>query len=686
MLNKFSGITFFVLCVFLLITQFPAFNPLYTTSHDTSQAFEIFYFFYNHLFFTGKIPQWMPYYAQGIPSNYWQLVALTPFSYFLMFIGFIFRTTDVLLLFKISLFLEQLAFLMGMYVLTRNLFKSRATIFIVCLGAMASINWAGQAYFNLRMYYLLPWVITSLILFLRKKDTMFFWISGVIFLAWGMGNAPYFMFLWLWVLFFFFGTHWVQHQSSFSIFLKNSPWSKAMSMVLVFLTGSFIFYMRDILSFVDLTQRQHGGINSLGIFLTFGGKFETFQSLLQELVGGNLPEFYVGLVPLVFFVWALLKVRDKGFYPFLTACLMVIWLSSGGIFAAANYFFPGMAYYRHIGFVYGITKMFLLVCAGFGLEHFWPSTAKEKIWYLAVIIAIFIFMFDLTGLAWPVLNAYSLSHHALKEVLGEINLKSCYFRLGAVLGTLVWAVILASIAARRNKLENNVILKSVFVVIAVVDVSSFCFSNQFRFVLSPNYDKTIFQVHRPVYQNQMTLDPQEKRARDVLSTLTSGVKYATVYSIAQFEPCVATYRIDMRPKSYERWREMEGDKDLGLSNCDKPRLYMTEGQGDINVTAFDADQISFNVVVPKGGAILVYADNFHPGWKAEINGKNIPVEPSNGAYKSIFVPGPGHVHIYFDHGWVGALSYVFMAFGIVFTLILGKIFLSLFLVRSSHQA
>ncbi|MCH7863797.1 MAG: hypothetical protein IIC56_01120 [Proteobacteria bacterium] len=90
------------------------------------------------------------------------------------------------------------------------------------------------------------------------------------------------------------------------------------------------------------------------------------------------------------------------------------------------------------------------------------------------------------------------------------------------------------------------------------------------------------------------------------------------------------------------------------------------------VTHFSANRLEVTVeeVGPKG-AWLVYADAFHPGWRAAVDGRPAPVWRANLAFKAIFLP-PGTTAVGFDfthpwrqaaHWFIALVSLAFMFFG-----------------------
>lgn len=82
-----------------------------------------------------------------------------------------------------------------------------------------------------------------------------------------------------------------------------------------------------------------------------------------------------------------------------------------------------------------------------------------------------------------------------------------------------------------------------------------------------------------------------------------------------------------------------------------PTIASVADQG-IAVTEFSANRLRLTVRVPghvsgPGGAWLVYADAFHPGWRATVNGRPAKVWKANLAFKALYLP-PGDNAVDFD--------------------------------------
>src|SRR5579871_932566 len=173
-------------------------------SGDTISAAEFFQFFYREWLFNHELPRWMPYNLYGIQPDFWTITSLSPAQYFVAFVARIFSAHNTLRLFEVSIVIEEVALLVGTYLLSRRLFQHRLTTVFICLGVMGTVVWPIQIWFNFRIYYLLPLVFYFLIRFFDTSDFRQIWIAGIITIVSLIGNLPYFAPLYAVVLAIFF--------------------------------------------------------------------------------------------------------------------------------------------------------------------------------------------------------------------------------------------------------------------------------------------------------------------------------------------------------------------------------------------------------------------------------------------------------------------------------------------------
>jgi hypothetical protein len=87
--------------------------------------------------------------------------------------------------------------------------------------------------------------------------------------------------------------------------------------------------------------------------------------------------------------------------------------------------------------------------------------------------------------------------------------------------------------------------------------------------------------------------------------------------------------------------------------------------GTVQVTRFTLDELvaQTRVATPEG-AWLVYADAFHPGWRATVDGRDVPIAEANLAFKAVRLPRGDHVvRFWFQPGLSYYASYALAVFG-----------------------
>ena len=319
------NIEFLVSLIVLLAFNVPYCVGTFIPIHDTMFNAQAFHVFYREWFFHGDLAHWIPYGTYGWTSTMEQLIFLSPMSYVVALVGRLLRVTDALLLFKASLVLEQLTLLLGMYLLSRRLFLRRSTVLLVCLGAVGSTVWYDQNYFNFRIFYLFPLVVYFLIRFFETHQSAWLlWVAGMTTVAWALGNVPYFVALWLLTLsVIVLVLFWADRKSWRALFARS--WSNVLPLTLFMVAVAVYLYQvaraADV-TFLSAGRNEATGATGIQPFLYHGGRADP-GAILKSLVFGwpsHLPwgstrdnSVYVGLLCVVCFLWAVLRVRTTRF-------------------------------------------------------------------------------------------------------------------------------------------------------------------------------------------------------------------------------------------------------------------------------------------------------------------------------------------------------------------------------------
>jgi hypothetical protein len=722
------------LIIFVFLVNSPLFDSSYLPVHDTKSYLELFYFFYNQLFFHHNLAQWMSFEPFGLAASLKQLHALGPFSYLAMFGGLVLRVQDTLILYKWSIVFEHLILLFGMYKLSRYFFKQRTTTFFVCLALLnGATSWGEQACFYLRVFDMLPITLYTFILFFDRRKIYYLWLTGFLFCIWLMSSSFYPAAIWIFIsLAMGAALLWTDRRSWKGAFSPPVGWHwLALSGMLMLAYACLIL---DFKSGFNLRERGASGILPINNFLVHGGESVPLQYLTANFLNPKVPEYYLGLMPVFFFVWSILRVRDKRYYAVLFTALALFALSFQGVLSVIFYFIPGMFIFHHLAFLYGTMKIFLLVCAGFGLEDFCKCSLNFRIKWIALIILIGVFLADATRLSGSRLYALAIDDatkdHFWSLWLTETNIVSTIAPL------FILTIVLVGISwySRRRQASvpwaDQIILTSIFL---IVFLNSWQVHSNAHKVF-PRVDQAqkaylyTLNVHATQFQSQRAMVPREGRQKDaylLASREKSGMPYVSINDFAQFDMCNSSFRADAYSKGFDllMLKRLEVNKDLvNVLGCGYPKIRLVsqalyfrswddaserigmmpeifstvvlnggdasfaskkiiEGQilntnHSITVKTFSDDDLVFEINSPTGGW-LVYADSYNPAWHATVNGRETPVYQAYLAFKAVWVDAGQHVVRFFYRNMLTLLSSYIIAISgllaaVVMMILLGR--------------
>ncbi len=642
---------FLSLFVLLILINIPFFDRSHIPRDDTFSVFEIFYFFYNHFYFHHEIAAWNPYNFYGMPTGYGQLMALSPPSYLCFLVGTILKITDTLFLFKLSILLEQCILLFGMYLLCEQIYKYKFIGFLVCLSIITSANWYSHIHFNLRILYLLPLIYYLFLKFFLNRKVQYFWLGSICFLISLFGNPAYFLFLWIFILFFTFLIFIIDDKTILNRFESFNRISVVLVGLVLLLTASLAYIFYDARQFSDLVSmsRQTNGANDINTFLVYGEK-NNFSTMV-DWIFLQKERVYIGILPVLFYFLAFYKINRIEQKAFLIASIVVTWVSFSGIFSVASYYFPGMAYYRHLGHTYGIIKILVLISAGFGLENYLSWDVKKKTQYLWWFL--FLSFFFLDGLG--VFKEYFISALETKTLWQTIfDLKN---HLDIIPRWMVFIITVVFISSgvyvnnilgkdKRSFLSEGELSKIIIGLLGVVFIFDLFASQRLvsfeldkRSLESQKY-ADIFNVNKPGFQMLRENFPNGQRQRDITSFIErNGLKYVSAYGFMQWDVCHPEFRVDFMPKGVERFINAQSyansQETLKILGCQWPKLRIIRSANNfqtieetqdfvspINVDSFSNNEVTVRVnVASDSNAWLVYADSFHPGWQVFVNGQ-----------------------------------------------------------------
>ena len=180
-----------LLTMVAFLVNLPFFSPHLVFIHDTLDNFIFLHYTYSEVYCQGEFPRWVPFMGFGMPYDFHIFGSLLPTHYVAMACGWLFGIKDALLLFKLSMFLSQVLFVLGLYVLSRRLFTSMAPVWAVCLGALLTNCWLHNCLLNFTIFYLLPFVLYLVLAFFHTAKPGYLWAACVVETLSLLGTLPY---------------------------------------------------------------------------------------------------------------------------------------------------------------------------------------------------------------------------------------------------------------------------------------------------------------------------------------------------------------------------------------------------------------------------------------------------------------------------------------------------------------
>ena len=669
---------------------------------DTVNVFQVFYTFYNNWFWHGEFTRWFPYANCGMQADYWQWFNLTPAAYLAGVLGRVLRIQDVLGLFKFSILLEQVMMLYGMFRLCGRLYRHEAARFFACLVLMGSTVWLLQVYWNFRIFYLLPLVMDGLLGWLeesRWRDLGQAGLAGVFSLV---GNVAYFGVLYAGVLMLFVGLAAWRAKPDWRG-LRPRWRDMAWLLVVLGVAGLYVYGAAHMLDHIHGCSpgRESGmGAVTLKQFLEdgSGAGLWKFRELGFPLKGLDFT-LYMGSLSVVFAGYALLRVRGGYFAAFWIPALCVALLSTGDALPVAAWiyrWFPPMRWFHYIGQLGGFLRMPLAVCAGYGLDqwltdrggeatgkgaHRWIVLAgtglvlvlgvwcygmyrpllvapwsriypvewgllaagglglgllPQRAWRASGWLAVMVVALDLGVFQGHILQGWPCRWKGLDPAAGRVRWPEYSAERSAVPpeGTVARA---AQEAVERHPTQRCSVEAGQF----MQWDSGWCRRYHNLFWAEGLNELLKATGNLRTHWEGLTLNywvRPEAVESAALGWAGQGAKLRLVAKAVHVADAAAA----------ERWLKVTESGRIPV--LETPAVEGEDGpgagEGELplpEVVVFTGNGLEARVRVgPRGGAWLYYADSYHPGWKAYVDGERVPVVRANLAFKAIRVPAGEH--------------------------------------------
>lgn len=659
------------LTLILVIANIPYWLNSIWPQHDTIYTFQKFYIFYNNWFLNHELTRWLPFSTYGIQADQAQLDSLSAISYLVGWAAGLLKVQNVLWLFKFSILIEQWFFLTGMYFLSNLFFQKRTTIWFVCLTSILSTVWLLQIYWNFRIYYFLPLTIYFFAIGFRFNKSYLIWLGILILAASLLGNPPYFAMLYLLIGTILIFYAWMIGFIKLSYIRWSSKDFVVISILFIFCSVYFyfLFHMFDGIYLHESGRDLKTHVTPLSNFLEHGGELD-IANLSQLFLGGaNLNHTsYIGLLPLIFVLYGIFKVKRPGFFAALAIAVLLYLLSLGDQTPIARliyYFFPPMRWFRYIAHVKGIAKIFLIFASGFGLDE-WLNRPHQRnnpgaYKYLSVIILLLVIL-DLVRFQFSVLQEWPNRWEWVKPE--AYHVRAYEYQRERILTNEIPEPLVPVFKVVSEPAQEKLTLEALN-----FSQIEFCYEN-FMLLYQP---RNVFQLltQRAAYE-RINLENGAYVEFDVNATLSKALgchsSKLRLHSNVLFAE---------NSKQAERLIQTVGEIDKILILEKVPKKIQTlnnnsanETSGNLQITKFTPNKLEFDAeITSKQGAWVYNIETYHPGWKARVNGKQADIYKANLAFRAIRLnSGRNHVRLNFFDGWQSVAGIILAVFGILFSI------------------
>jgi hypothetical protein len=348
--------------------------------HDTLSVYLLQYLFQSHAASGGNPLLWMPTFAHGIISTWFAGLQAAPLQSALLLAGGVPSGTPMLPVYYAGLYVDDLILLVGVWRLGRRFYRRPSTRFFVAAAALGSSIWVTNIFWNHRLVYAVPLTISLLLDFLDTGS------RGRLFLALSLGclqllgNAIYIPVLSTLAILLFVALHLLLRPNRFRLALSHLRprptdilWIAAMAVTAGTVCTGLLHGLGSIRQFH--AGRNADGTVSLDAFLTYPGNVNPirYADFLLGLTPSSDYSLYCGLCTLVFAALAFVHRPGKSVMHLAAVLVLVLFFSVGYlnvVAPAAFYAVWPLHYFRYVGLVAPLVRLFLILLAGYGFEAF----------------------------------------------------------------------------------------------------------------------------------------------------------------------------------------------------------------------------------------------------------------------------------------------------------------------------
>lgn len=554
--------------------------------HDAFQYFGLQFYFLCDSATSGENALWMPFMTHGTLANWWFYIQ-TGFSQSLLLLAGTLK--QALLgwnfhpLFYGGILFDHVVLLVGVVAYGRRMFRNGLSVIFTAVAVVGTAVWYSQPWWNFHAYYLLPLLFHLVHAAAESsgRGAPVRYAILIVFVALAcFGNMPYWAPVILLALSAYALPVFVAHRRDVPAAMRRP--AVLLSIIasgLIAIAVTWIVLTGGTSEIINYTPgRKFDGTAPLFFFLNYG---RVPASQWIEMLTGFSPAFdcslYAGVLAIPCIFYGIWSCRSRLEWRIVAASGALFFLmSSATVVATALYHvWPGMAYYRHLGLMTPVVKLYLCLAAGFGFDAFVDRIRTERVTRQELLAAIAFFIVVATGLAALLATGDRLERILSGMFIGgpdnqpsplDIPLFDTMFLDGnparMITRTLVVSVALAAVASvlaawRRHR----VVILMALVAVHAADAYSYKLQ-QLGYRSQPlTAEQYALSTLRQLPWHSKRVDPiRLDEIADLVPQIGFGETYWSLETFLMADPLVNAGRTDHWLKPYDRYlRAMHGE-------------------------------------------------------------------------------------------------------------------------------
>lgn len=687
-------------------------NPRVLPLHDSMQLYQTFEVFYANILSYHQIPLWFPYLGYGMSANMPEEPLILPMFYLVSLLGLIFEIKNTLLLYNIGLFSSAIVYFFGIYLFAKDNYQNAITRCIVIFSALLSLGLIWQPGLNFFIFYLIPLTLYCAIKFIKTTQLKWLLFSCLLF---SLNQMGYFLILQFYILLICLIPLFIQRfgaiKSEKTRITRElfSPFVLTTLFVLIIFFISILICMHSDMTVLSPQRDPKNFSVTLVTFLSYavGNLGQSLYGLIsgQIYIGDNT--YYVGLLPIIVFIYGLFTLKNRVFIGLGLACLFLFAFSQGGLITRLSYYLPAMKYYRHVGLTFGLFGCLLILASGFAIDALLNKN-RPRVFVTALSVAAGMVILDHI-ITWRSGEFWVASW-------GQFHLFHSLFLLRSLIygacGVLLFYYY-------RNRTSQQ--LFSMALLLAVLfDLGSYQYLvlknlphfNSAQFSALTHYEGLSIAPTREETNTKLAL-------LDVLHQKAGDATYVSAYPFVGLDPCYPNYRMDLISKPVFNFLTVLGGQPGALGpgffgkmspkfqnflGCHAPKWHLfnsyiftnnpsqqlinlkdplntlivslpnallTEAaianpnslpQGKIIPEKLTPNRVEFLVKNPSNHDVFFsYADAYSTHWRAFLDTHKTPLYVADVGFKGVLIPPGSHQVILRYGNWLDWFARYFIA-------------------------